>query len=288
MILEQEVLFRLLLDRPSKSHGAGASGSAGPVSGSRVDHSEDVRQKPRAQGGEQHPRGAAKDVKRRDVQKVGKSASSDSLRPFRPEVSREIPGAGVGLEFSSEEERGAYLAEKKRRVAVLDAKMALLSQRSCPQRVQELEAGLRSVTKIVAEVSWPILAEGDKSVDRFIRNFEMTIGFANEGRGMKRSEAIIVLGNCLRGSRLDVYHQILMKEMETRTVPRDPEEVYQEILGRLREFAEGQFERQTRVMKEWNELQKGTESAFQFSLGSNLPSVSWNWLGLPRARGSSF
>ena len=81
---------------------------------------------------------------------------------------------------------------------------------------------------------------------------------------MRRSDALLVLGQCLRGSRLQVYHQILTREMMTRTVPRDPEEVYQEILGRLREFAEGQFERQSRVTKEWNELQKGRLSALQF------------------------
>ena len=52
--------------------------------------------------------------------------------------------------------------------------------------------------------------------------------------------------------------------MTTRTVPRDPEEVYQEILGRLREFAEGQIERQCRITKEWIEVQKGDLSALQF------------------------
>ena len=139
------------------------------------------------------------------------------------------------------------LQEKKRILEALSAKTALIVQRSSPQRVQEIEEHLHSVVKITAEINWPVLTDQDKSVDQFIRNFELTIGCANEGKGMKRSDALLVLGQCLRGSRLQVYHQILTREMMTRTVPRDPEEEYQEILGRLREFAEGQFERQSKV-----------------------------------------
>ena len=55
------------------------------------------------------------------VRGAKEASRSDSLRFFRPVMGQTIPGAGVGLDLSGEEDRFAIMAEKKRTLTALSS-----------------------------------------------------------------------------------------------------------------------------------------------------------------------
>ena len=123
---------------------------------------------------------------------------------------------------------------------------------------------MRSVIRINPHINWPVLGDDDAKVDRFVHKFESTIGLANDGRGMQPSEKLITLGQCLKQARLKVYELIVERSERSGKINQDPQGVYEEIIDRLMEFSEGTYERQARVRREWDRLQKGRLSGLQF------------------------
>ena len=84
-------------------------------------------------------------------------------------------------------------------------------------------------------------------------------GLANDGRGMKVADMLLTLGQCLKGSKLLIYQNILRTARRTGEVDSDPQKVYDEIIHRLEEFRESLLERQRRVQQGLPGFDKGSE-----------------------------
>ena len=143
---------------------------------------------------------------------------------------------------------------------------ALLQLLSAPsQRASRPDnGGVRSVLQVKPQISWPVLDDKDNDVDDFIDEFESTVGLANDGLGMADREKLRVLANCLRQSRKQVYKVVTKAARRAGTLESDPGAVYDQVIERLREFREGEIEKQTRVTNQWDALVKGKLSALQF------------------------
>jgi len=192
---------------------------------------------------------------------VGSMEVHEVVPPLRPEVARETP------------------------VTRMTAQTALLLQGS---RARDAEGSgpteVQSVIQVTCPIEWPILRDGDCQIDRFISKFEAVIGLANDGKGMRQQDAILALGACLEGSRRDTYDYVVERARRSGQYEGNPVAVYQELLERLRAFAEGPFERQRRVRTEWEELRKGSLSALQFSPLFEKALAECEAAGLPKSQ----
>ena len=149
----------------------------------------------------------------------------------------------------------------------MDVQTAALLQLLSAQQQRPARAdadGVRSVLQVKPQISWPVLDDKDNDVDDFIDEFESTVGLANDGLGMADREKLRVLANCLRQSRKQVYKVVTKAARRAGTLESDPGAVYDQVIERLREFREGEIEKQTRVTNQWDALVKGKLSALQF------------------------
>ena len=127
-----------------------------------------------------------------------------------------------------------------------------------------VHADLRSTIQVKPTIRWPTLDDGDYKIDDFLKEFEATVGMANDAKGMLPSERLVCLGSCLRQSRHLVYKGVMKTARRNGKLVSDPAAVFDEVVARLLEFKEGIIERQTRVQTQWDGLVKGKFTAVQF------------------------
>ena len=94
----------------------------------------------------------------------------------------------------------------------------------------------RSTIRVEPNVKWPHLGDdgpGGDEVERFFEKFEEVCSLANNGIGMPNKEIIIVLKNCLHGSRRTIYDNILKehKPAELLETPEGARQIYEHQEG---------------------------------------------------------
>ena len=112
---------------------------------------------------------------------------------------------------------------------------------------------------------WPFLEDGDVDIDAFFIEFKSMTGLANDGQGMRAHEKLLTLGLCLRGSKHQIYEQILKVARRSGKEISSPQVVYEEVVDRMNEFRESTIEQQRRSQRLFEELVKGNRTtALQF------------------------
>ena len=133
---------------------------------------------------------------------------------------------------------------------------------------QALKDRPKSTIRIEPKVTFPHLGDenmGGREAEEFFEKFEDMMGLANDGQGMNPTEKLVTLKGCVHGSRRVIYDNLVRSHRRDGKMESDPEDVYEEIKGRLLQFKESTMERQMRVKKEWESLYKDQHStASQF------------------------
>ena len=104
------------------------------------------------------------------------------------------------------------------------------------------------------------------SMQEFYEQFEATIALANDGEGMTDMEALVTLKACLRQHRLKSYELIYKRHLNDGTLREDPGAVYKAVKQKHLLFAETREEKELRVLDEWERLQKGRLSAYEWEV----------------------
>jgi len=119
----------------------------------------------------------------------------------------------------------------------------------------------QSTIRITPHVEYPILGDDDNDVEQFFERFDEICALANDGTGMTAPERLVLLVNCLRGARQQTYRVIHNAAKRDDTTARDPEGVFAHIKSRLLRFVETDYEKQTRVLLDYQQCQRGTKTA---------------------------
>ena len=184
-------------------------------------------------------------------------ANLDPPRPTpsperRPETIQ-LDGLGESddsaIDVSRQTRAGPPESELNAHMKNMDVQTAALLQHLTPQQQQQSRsdtAGVRSVLQVKPQISSLVLDDKDNDVDEFIDELGSTIGLANDGLGMADREKLRVLANCLRQSRKQVFKVVTQAARRAGTLESDPGAVYDQVIERLREFREGEIEKQTR------------------------------------------
>ena len=161
----------------------------------------------------------------------------------------------------------ARVAESPQMVNVMEKQTALM------EKLLESKSGggekpARSTIKVEPKVNFPTLGDQDtsgKAVEEFYEKFEDIISIMNDGRGMSNKEMMMVLKNCLSGSKKVVYENICKKvKAEVGDDENGNHIMYENIKKRLTRFKESALEKQLRVKREWKHLSKGGRTALAF------------------------
>ena len=127
---------------------------------------------------------------------------------------------------------------------------------------------LASTIKVEPRVTWPKLSDdagGGREVEDFYNKFEGLCMLANNGNGMADREMLVALKQCISGSRLIIYENVVKERKDRMHEDGAHGEVYAAIKERFYKFLETGVERQLRVRSEWNALYKHKQmSAIQF------------------------
>ena len=108
-------------------------------------------------------------------------------------------------------------------------------------------------------------AGGGREVEDFYNKFEGLCMLANNGNGMADREMLVALKQCISGSRLIIYENVVKERKDRMQEDGAHGEVYAAIKERFYKFLETGVERQLRVRSEWNALYKHKQmSAIQF------------------------
>ena len=123
---------------------------------------------------------------------------------------------------------------------------------------------------------------GGREVEEFYEKFEGIVMLANNGQGMPDKEMLIALKQCISGSRLLIYDNV-MKQMKPRLEEEGGHaEAYKMIKARFFKFLETGVERQLRVRSEWMSLSKGKNmNAIQFEAAWERCHANMVEVGLP-------
>ena len=165
--------------------------------------------------------------------------------------------------------------------AVLDKQTELLAEVIKRNNAPRLQ----STIKVEPRVQWPKLTDdtgGGREVEEFYEKFEGIVMLANNGQGMPDKEMLIALKQCISGSRLLIYDNV-MKQMKPRLEEEGGHaEAYKTIKARFFKFLETGVERQLRVRNEWMTLSKGKNmNAIQFEAAWERAHANMVEVGLP-------
>ena len=136
-------------------------------------------------------------------------------------------------------------------------------QERLADRVTNAKPERRSAIQVRPNIQWPILTDDDHDVEGFFDSFEETCGLANDGAGMTDAEMFKVLPQCLKGAREKTYQVIKKANLANGRVKNEPGVVYELVKARLMKFVETDYERQPRVLRELEHLQKGRLTALE-------------------------
>ena len=126
----------------------------------------------------------------------------------------------------------------------------------------------RGLIKVEPKVKWPHLGDtgpGGREVEKFYEDFEDLVGLANDGAGMNDLETWVTLKNCVSGSRLIIYENLVKHYRAKGEMNKEPKELYQELKARLLRFMETSTERQMKARQKYANVYKGKHlTAHQF------------------------
>ena len=138
----------------------------------------------------------------------------------------------------------ARVVESPQMVNVMEKQTALMEK--LLENKGEREPKGRSTIKVEPKVNFPTLGDQDtsgKAVEEFYEKFEDIIGIMNDGRGMSNKETMMVLKNCLSGSKKVVYENICKKfKAEVGDDEAGQHLMYEAIKKRLTRFKESALE----------------------------------------------
>ena len=175
----------------------------------------------------------------------------------------------MGLDDDSVSDPGSRTSQGPERDVTMDRLADALtrladSQHPRPDRVDKDEESRKGVIRINPNVRWPKLADNDTDIDSFMDEFNAVTQLANDGRGMKVADKLLTLGQCLQGSKLLIYQNLVKNARRNMEIQTNPQKVYDEIVRRMEEFRESLLERQRRIQRDYQDIVKGRLSALQF------------------------